>query len=99
FALSGDANPRAGEFAHQFHQLAGRQGDGAFLVDRGGHRGADGDVEIGSRESQPVLGRLEQDVAEPRQRGLAGPGAVDRLDASGRWWPTPGTVSLLAPRR
>ncbi len=72
FALGGEANAGTRQFAHQFEQLARRQRDGAFLVDRSGNDGADRDIEVGARKPQSVLGGFEKDIGQHRQRGFGG---------------------------
>ena len=61
---------------------SGRKSDRAFLIHRCRDDRADGNVEIGTGETKPVLGCLDQDVGQDRKRGLGRDAGSDRARPS-----------------
>ena len=69
-AGGGDANRRRRKLARDLAELLRRDRDRARRLDVGRDFGRDGDVEIGARQANALVGRLDQDVREHRQRRL-----------------------------
>ena len=81
FAGGRDLHRRRRELAGDLAQLLRGNRDGARRLDVGRDLGAHGDVEVGPRQADALVGGLDQDVREHRQRGLRGNARRDRREA------------------
>jgi len=73
-------NWRARQLPRNVGELLRRQRERALLVHLGGDACRHRDVEVGSREPQAILPRLDQDVRENRQSRLCGNTRDDRQE-------------------
>jgi len=75
---TGHPNGGIGQLFHDLAELASRECQRAFLIDRCRNDSTDSDVQVSCRKSEAILRCLDQDIGEHGKRGLCRHAGSDR---------------------